>query len=550
MKKSIAFILVNCIFCISGCSHTQDQAEWKLFNAIENNNYQAVKECLRINNIKLEELPLSDMSTYSTNDHRALGLALDLEDENHEIAQLLIKAGADVNSVNNGPTYLQEMAGQMDFKMVKCLLEAGADPNQWGAGENKRSPLNEFVANISPDKNKHEKILRYLVSQGAAADKKTLSSVLQNEWGYLYVKNIFRDLKLNKNGGKISSAMRAAITGNNKELQRIINNGDVEKSEKDRIVLLACANCDLKTIKLLSRKGYNFNNDEGDLPPMHIAALCNDAKVVEFLVEKKVYAGSKYKDLSKNYIGFNATAFDYAAVAGKFDNLSVLKKAGMDYGNYRESGIHTVWRQVYLFGNKKSLEALNKIGFKPNKKEILRAFAEGNEKILNELIKRYPQIIKEEKNKVLEAISDNSVKHLKIICDNKIKLNQESIRRLVEQREDNLVKQILEEKLYEGNIDLEVLLSDAIDVGNFTMVKFIVSKGADINKVVKTDYGKCNAIHIASNTWSADILKYLIKMGGDVRIKNFQGKEPYDIAKKLGNIENANIIKSELRSIK
>lgn len=551
MKKSIAFILVNCIICISGCSHIENQTEYKLFNAIEDNNYQAVKECLHNKDIDLEKLSKGEMSAFSPNDHRALGLALDLDDENHKIAQILIKAGADVNSVDNGPTYLQEMVGQMDFEMVKCLLKAGADPNKRGTGEHNRSPLNEFAANLSPGKKHWERIFKYLVSQGAAADKKTLFSLFQNEWSYLYVKRFYIDLKLNRSGTKISSAIKAAIMGDDKVLQRIVKESGVEKSEKDRIISLACANCNLETIKLLYEKGYNFNdNDDGVLLPMHIAALCNNVQVVNFLAKKKVYAGSQYKDAAQNYIGFNSNAFDYAAVAGKYENLKALKTAGLDFSNYKESGIHTAWRQVYLYGNKKSIEALSEIGYKPDKKEILRAFAEGNEQIVNELIKRYPQFIKEEKNKVLEAISENSIKYLYKFYDKKIKVNQEGLCKLVQQREDYLVKQILEEKLFEGNISYEALLSEAVDVGDFSMVKYLIAKGADINKLTDTGYGKCNAVHVASNTWSADILKYLIKMGGNVRIKNSQGKEPYEIAKKIGNLENANIIKSELRSKK
>lgn len=280
---------------------------------------------------------------------------------------------------------------------------------------------------------------------------------------------------------------------------------------------------------------------------MHIAASCNDVQVVKFLAEKKVYSGSQFKEQAKYNIGFNSTAFGCGVVTGKYENLKVLKAAGLDYINFKETGIHNGWKLAYLYGDKKSLESLDKIGFTPNKREILRAFEEANEQIVNELIKRYPQLIEKEKTKVLRAISLNSVKYLYKIYDKKIKLNQESLYNLVEKREDSLVKQILDEKFYDGAINLEKLLTEAVDVGDFSMVKFLIAQGANINKLTDTDYGKYNAVHVAAHTWSADILKYLIEMGGDVRMKTSKGKTPYDIAKEVDNPENVSIIKNQLK---
>lgn len=224
--------MINCIICtlcISGCARPQYRKDEKLFYAIENNNYQGVKECLHNKKIDLEKLPFGETSAFATTDYRALGLALDLDDENHKIAQMIIKAGADVNSVDSGPTYLQEMIGQMDLKMVKSLLKAGADPNKKGKSGYNNSPLSEFVAVVSPNQKNSEEILSLLKKEGAVADKQTLSSIFQNEWGYLHARNFFLEFNLNKKKITMSSAMRAAITGNDIELQKIIKNDGIKK---------------------------------------------------------------------------------------------------------------------------------------------------------------------------------------------------------------------------------------------------------------------------------------------------------------------------------
>lgn len=69
-----------------------------------------------------------------------------------------------------------------------------------------------------------------------------------------------------------------------------------------------------------------------------------------------------------------------------------------------------------------------------------------------------------------------------------------------------------------------------------------------MNNIV-IEYGniKVTLLHVASWSTSADILKYLIEEGGDLRIKDSNGKTSYKYAKQSGTKENIGIIKKALK---
>lgn len=92
----------------------------------------------------------------------------------------------------------------------------------------------------------------------------------------------------------------------------------------------------------------------------------------------------------------------------------------------------------------------------------------------------------------------------------------------------------------------EALLG-AVEIGDYEIVKKLVENGADVNRLVNTEDGRYTALHVASWSTSADILKYLIEKGGDLRIKDSDGKTSYECAKQPGTKENMRIIKKALK---
>ena len=78
MRKAITIALIMIVAICTACNKKQvNKQNEKLFYAIEEENYQAVKECLEDKNLDLEHLKLSDRTQFAKKDQRALGLAME-----------------------------------------------------------------------------------------------------------------------------------------------------------------------------------------------------------------------------------------------------------------------------------------------------------------------------------------------------------------------------------------------------------------------------------------------------------------------------------------
>lgn len=103
----------------------------RLFYAIDSGDVQGVRETLESCEIDLEKLPVREDSNFRMGDRRALAFAIDKAYGNSKIVQMLIDAGADVNSKNDGEfTYLEGImygASERVYKEIcEMLVRAGA----------------------------------------------------------------------------------------------------------------------------------------------------------------------------------------------------------------------------------------------------------------------------------------------------------------------------------------------------------------------------------------------------------------------------------------
>lgn len=123
--------------------------------------------------------------------------------------------------------------------------------------------------------------------------------------------------------------------------------------------------------------------------------------------------------------------------------------------------------------------------------------------------------------------------HILEICKKGVKATEDELKEMIWSRESSIVQKILEQKMTMGKVRKEALLQSAIDIGDYTMVRYLVKQGADINKYVKDeveDYS-CTSFQMACGSESQDILRYLKKNGGDDTKKDSDGRTCIQIAK-------------------
>ena len=113
----------------------------------------------------------------------------------------------------------------------------------------------------------------------------------------------------------ISSALYAAIKGDDKELQKQLNSGNIKKTEKNQILAFAAANCGTEILKLMKDQGYDFSwKDSDKVGLIHIAALCNQKEVVEYLLDQGLNGCRSFCSSWKS-LG-DGTAFDSKRESG------------------------------------------------------------------------------------------------------------------------------------------------------------------------------------------------------------------------------------------
>mgnify|MGYP000947729984 CR=1 FL=1 len=93
----------------------------------------------------------------------------------------------------------------------------------------------------------------------------------------------------------------------------------------------------------------------------------------------------------------------------------------------------------------------------------------------------------------------------------------------------------------------KTILMYACWVGNADAVKYLVSKGADVNA---QDSGCATALHLAAWKGFTDIVRYLLQNGASGNAMSTDGMTPLDIAMVKGNKEIAEAIQQAAPKLK
>ena len=86
-------------------------------------------------------------------------------------------------------------------------------------------------------------------------------------------------------------------------------------------------------------------------------------------------------------------------------------------------------------------------------------------------------------------------------------------------------------------------LENAIAIGDLKSVRYLVKQGVAINAMIADVDCDYTPMHVAAQSPSVDILKFLIENGGDIQIKDGDGKTPYDYAKEMRLKDNMELLK-------
>ena len=473
-KKIFIIIAVLSTFCFSicGCSKDKDKdiSKKQLYASICNPNMQGVKEALKNH----AELAKETIKTSSKTKPLELAVReIESEKVQLQICSQLIKSGADVNEKGDEITALKGTVSRISFEnynekmdMLNRLLESGAKPD---------SDIISFLLN---DDN--------------------------SNWGmqYYFTPQILK--KLEKYDGKqnISQGLRAAMNGDDHKLQKLVISDKINKKDKGQVLAFAAAHCNVDTLKIMKKQGYDFAwKDLDKVGLLQIAALCNHSSVVKYLLEQQLDSKAK-----ADY--YKVRAVDFAIVAGNLDNAKILiEKDKVNFKKNHHGKPCDVWEFILAFGDKKSFKTLESLGHQPTKEEIYDTYQNYG----------YEQGVKVKEDELQEIIWNG---------------------------ESDIARKILENKMTKGKVRKEYLLQTAVDIGDYTMVRYLVEQGADINKYVKeeTENYSSTALQTACASQSQEILKYLKKHGGDSKKKDSEGRSCKKIAKDNKAVWNLELI--------
>ena len=343
------FGLFMILILITGCSFDGGKKDIKFYAAISGNNLRGVEEELNSGKeIDFADIGSSEPTPFRTSDNRAIAIAI--ADSDDLIVEALLDAGAEPDSKGDDWTYLTETICNGSYALSEKLIQNGADVNG-GAP----TAIEEFLSFVYPGFMNAEDKFELLIDNGAIIDEKLMSSCLENEWRYIIAPKVYKFLIEHDKDSGIEAGLVAAINGDDATLQKLVGKGEIQN--KKEVLLFAAANCSKETLVLMEKSGYDFLvTDDGGLTPLHVAAMCNEGTVVNYLLAK----GISGEQLSES--GYKAIT--YATIAANEDVIRILLNKGYDFQNGDETSgsednaeIFT-WEEMCKYGSSDSVKTL------------------------------------------------------------------------------------------------------------------------------------------------------------------------------------------------
>ncbi|MDD3186512.1 MAG: ankyrin repeat domain-containing protein [Anaerostipes sp.] len=452
-----------------------------------------------------------------------------------EICKLLLKAGADIDELGKyNITGLSTALENQRYSLARLLIESGADLNKKDTQD--YAPMDYLLRGLSFKNEKEaKKICKEMLKKGAKPSKTWMRRYLSYKnhgMQYYFAPRVLEWLPESQRKKQISEPLQAAMTGQSKILQRFIQTNAIKKSEKNDILAFAVAYCNKETVELLKEKNYNFNwKDDDKVSLLHIAAMCNQLDVVKYLLELNLNKNAK-----TDY--FDANCVSFAVLGNKIKTAKYLikeKKIELYHENQSEK-YNTTWEFVATLGSKKALENLDAIGYHMTDNEIYETYLGCNEEQFNYLVSKKPINIRYENgDSLLSGLCLIDSDWMYILCNHGLQPTTEDLKQYIHVGQGRQVIKILKTKNVKEVINMEVLLKEAVNIGDFASVKYFIKEGADVNKYVKDEEGlEMTSFQMAYARSSKKIVLYLKKHGGDTTIKDSDGRSCKKIAQDAG----------------
>jgi ankyrin repeat protein len=221
---------------------------------------------------------------------------LALNEGRDKIAEYLIERGADSNFADDkGISLLMANALSSDTDFCELLLKHGAKtdkPDKKGANAIEYALLGRGKMSTEKEINI---IITLLLDNGAKIKLQTFKAAQLGDgenigdgyYRYSVVKRILEGLIKSGEKSGIDPVMEAAILGDSKKVEELINNNKMRKDDEQQILFYTAAFGNVETIKFLQAKGVDLKkSDKLKNTPISVASKYGQLEILKYLVSE------------------------------------------------------------------------------------------------------------------------------------------------------------------------------------------------------------------------------------------------------------------------
>ncbi len=292
----------------------------------------------------------------------------------------------------------------------------------------------------------------------------------------------------------------------------------------------------LEKVKYWVNRGANVNTkDELGRTPLHLAVSGDHPEVVKYLVGVYISRGMinvKFSD--------RKTLLHFAAYGGDINQVKYLVRKGADVKARDKYGKTPLYMAAskghldvvkYLVEKGADVNTRNNMGRTP----LHEAARNGNLEVVKYLVERGADINAEYSAGISLGVGNPSGGFGAGLglADNPVEIRKTPLHEAEKGKHPEVVKYLVGVYISRGMInvkfsDRKTLLHFAAYGGDIDQVKYLVKKGINVN--VKDKFG-LTPLHEAAKGGNLVVVEYLVKKGADVKTRDKYGRTPCDVAR-------------------